>query len=168
MQVDHWIGGTSQHRRAGRAGIEFGAVEFNSSVSRPSQLVAKLTHASPRSKNTWLREVEVPGSMQASSPAESPCFECSYVWLSHVGMVVSFPHSARLTAPLEINAVKKLIIRSAIIPDRTKTPTSMFRSCAASVKLADETNAIRPSMTTHLAWRTAFRFASIVSDRGSK
>src|ERR1700675_4105177 len=100
-------------------------------------------------------EVEVPGSILASSPEESPCFEYSYVWLSHAGdlvMVVSFPHSARLTAPAEINAAKKLIIRSATISDRTKTPTSMFRSCAASVKLADETNAIRPSMTTHLAW----------------
>jgi hypothetical protein len=64
---------------------------------------------------------------------------------------VPLRQSARFTAPVEINAAKKFIRRSATISDRTKTPTSMFRSWAASVKLADETKAVRPSMTTHFA-----------------
>jgi hypothetical protein len=42
----------------------------------------------------------------------------------------------------------------------------MFRSWAASVKLADETKEVLLSMTTHLAWRTALRFESRASDSG--
>jgi hypothetical protein len=37
-------------------------------------------------------------------------------------------HSTRFTAPVEINAAKNVVRRSAIICDRTRTPTSMFRS----------------------------------------
>ena len=43
----------------------------------------------------------------------------------------------------------------------------MFRSWAASVKLAEDTNAVRPSMTTHLAWSRALCFVSMESERGS-
>src|ERR1700686_2602154 len=94
-----------------------------------------------------------------------------FVWLPRfedLVVPVPLPQSARLTAPVEINAAKKFIRRSATICDRTRTPTSMFRSWAASVKFADETKDVRSSMTTHLAWRTDFRLASKASDRGSK
>jgi hypothetical protein len=48
------------------------------------------------------------------------------------------------------------------------TPASMFRSCAASVRLADVTKARSSSTTMHVAWRHALSSASPWSERGSK
>lgn len=46
---------------------------------------------------------------------------------------------------------KNRVSCSATDTELIKTPTSMFRCCAASVKLAEEMNTERPSITTHLA-----------------
>ena len=44
----------------------------------------------------------------------------------------------------------------------------MFRSWAASVKLADEINTASPSTTMHLAWRHARFSSSNARERGSQ
>ena len=56
--------------------------------------------------------------------------------------------------------------RSATERDRIRSPTSMFLSWAASVKFADDTNAISLSTATHLACRQALLRGSLSSDRG--
>src|ERR1039458_4425891 len=63
-----------------------------------------------------------------------------FVWQSPFeDLVILFPpHRARIIAPVEINAAKKAIRRSATTSDRTSTPTSMLRSWAASVKRSEE------------------------------
>ena len=52
--------------------------------------------------------------------------------------------------------------------DRSCTPTSMFRVCAASVKLADETKARSLSTTTHFACMLERSPGTVASDLGSK
>ena len=59
--------------------------------------------------------------------------------------------STRLSAPDVIRAEKCRASFSASALDRIRTPTSMFLSCAASVKFADEMKAVARSTTTHFA-----------------
>ena len=93
----------------------------------------------------------------AMNQSERQTVGWSNMWVEHpaenraIELAKSSPHSARLAAQVETKPEKNAVRRLATTSDRTRTPTSMFRSWAASVKLADDTKAVRPSITMHLA-----------------
>ena len=67
---------------------------------------------------------------------------------------------ARWQCPDSTSESKKLLTCEASADDRRSSPSSMFLTCAASVKFAEETNSSRLSPTTHFACKTARRFGS--------